>query len=137
MTNEREFREDLRGMLRETFSEKVRAMGVAYARNPKAAEKARRQYERGASLTNTAIKAYKKNRRRWVLAEYRKLQLKSWSSKAVLKPEWARSENRMMARAERNVFQRHQTRLTKIDAITRREVARVRREHAPARSRAR
>lgn len=131
------YREELRGKLRKAFSEEMKGLGVAYSRTPKVVEQARRQYDRGMALKGAATQAYEKHRKRWVLAEYKKLQLTSWSRRPVLKPDWARTANRTMEQAEKNVFRRYQSRLLKIESITRREVARVRREHAPTRSRKR
>jgi hypothetical protein len=131
------YRDDLRGKLRAKFTKKVVAKGVGYANSAAAAEQARRIHDRGTNLQKKATDLYKRRNLKWVLAEYRKLQLKSWAPRPELKPDWARSGHRMMQQAEKNVLNRYLKRMRKIEGATRREIARVRRNNAPVRSRTR
>lgn len=135
MTWSSDYLEELRGKHREKFQEKAEAKGVGFARAGKAAEEARRVHDRGIALKETAAAGYEKHRNRWVLKEYSKLQTKASSSTPEYKPEWAQSNDKMMEQAQKNVWDRYQSRIRKIDDTTVREVARVRREHARDRKR--
>lgn len=137
MTSGSGYREELRGKLRAAFSEQKDAKGVASSRSSKVVEQARRVFDRGAALEKKATSSYEKFRPKWVLAEYKKLQLKSWLQAPAFRPAWARSANLTMQQAERLVECRYSNRLTKIDTITRRAIARVNREHSHSRSRGR
>ena len=137
MTWSSDYLEELRGKHRAKFTDKVEAKGVAFARTGKAAEEARRVHDRGIALKKAATAGYEKHRNKWVLREFSKLQAKSAFNKPELKPAWAQSKNRLMERAQKNVFERHQSRIRKIDDTTTREVARVRREHSKERRRGR
>ena len=135
MTWSSDYLEELRGKHQKKFQEKAEAKGVGFARTGKAAEEARRVHDRGIALKETATACYEKYRNRWVLREYSKLQTKASSSKPEFKPEWAQSNNKMLEQAQRNVLDRHQRRIRKIDDTTVREVARVHRENAKERKR--
>jgi len=129
--------ENQRGKARTAFDKETGALGVAKARNGHIVEKARKIFDRGAVAKSQATGAFRRHRRKWVLAEYRKLQGKARGAKPQLKPNWAISANQMMEQAETNVLNRHKKRIRNIDSVTRREIARVRRENAPSRSRKR
>jgi len=131
------YRDELRGRLRAAYRKEAEAQGVAFVRTAKGVEAARKVFDRGARLKQAATSAYEGHRNQRVLKEFHRLQLKSGSAKPELRPSWARSISRIREQAEKNVFDRHNQRLLKIDNITRREIARLRREFGQERQRER
>ncbi len=132
-----DFLENHRGRARTSFHRKAEALGVSQAQGGKAAERARAAFDRGQAVQQRATASFERHRQSWVSAEYRKLQLKSWSGQKDLRPKWAVRENGLMQKAEKNVFDRHKGRLSKIENITRREINRITREHGKSRVRKR
>ena len=132
-----DFLENHRGRARASFHREVDSLGVSQAHGGKAAEKARAAFDRGKAVQQRATASFERHRQSWVSAEYRKLQLKSWSDQKDLRPMWAGRANGLMQKAEKNVFVRHKGRLSKIENITRREINRITREHGKSRVRKR
>ena len=132
-----EYLENQRGRLREKFQQQSEALGVSKARGSVATEKARVVFDRGQAAYARAQSSYARHRQQWVRAEFRKLQSKTRIGRHDFKPNWAGRENGLMKQAETNVLNRHKSRLMRIENMTRREIARVSREHSKSRSRTR
>lgn len=132
-----EYLEDQSGRLSEKFQQRSDALGVSNVRGSLAIEKARVVFDRGQAAYTRAQSSYARHRPKWVLAEFKKLQRKSQVGRHDLKPVWAARQSGLMQKAEKNVFNRHMSRLARIENVTRREIARVSREHSKSRSRTR
>lgn len=132
-----EYLEGQRGRLGAKFQQRSDALGVSKARGSVAVEKARVVFDRGQAAYARAQSSYERHRPKWVLAEFKKLQRKSQVGRHDLKPNWAGRQSGLMQQAEKNVLNRHVSRLKRIENMTRREISRVSREHSKSHSRSR